>query len=323
MTELDIQNRFAVLETTVGAAKARPELIDPAARPIYLVIVLAFAIEAIVLVVSEFRIGEPAKALPFAQLCLLAMVGLFARRQGFDRAARFVQAVAIPPIAGVLAVTATVMLAAVSAPFVDAQLDAADELLGFDFVWLLLTFRDHPWLNETAKIAYLTFTIQASALFAVVALFAPPRRLWIMINAWVLALVVAALIFPFAPAAGPHVFHGLQEEVFDNWQRLFPWRTGPAIEALRDGTMRDVIAASRGFISIPSFHAVGGVIFAWSLWPSKWLRWPMLLLNIALIASTVVIGSHYLVDIVAGVILAALALFAATRWVEWIEAKGC
>jgi membrane-associated phospholipid phosphatase len=292
------------------SAPPRPALIDPAMRPIYLLIAAGLGAELLVLAMSDFYLGS------------MALIGLFARRRGFARAAIFIEAVAIPPVVSALAVTGTVMLAAISVPFVDAQLDAADELLGFDFPALLQFYRDSPRLATASRYAYLTFAIQSALLFAIVALLAPPRRLWIMMNAWVFSLLVAVLVFPFAPAAGPYVFHGVAEDVFEQWQQLFPWNTGPAIEALRDGTMRDVAAAARGLVSIPSFHAVTGVVFAWAAWGLNWLRWPLLLVNLALIASTVVTGSHYLIDIVVGIAVAALALCLSSRWVDRAEAPA-
>lgn len=217
---------------------------------------------------------------------------------------------------------ATVLFAAICVPFVDGSLDVADEALGFDFLWLARYYEVNPDLARASRYAYLTFAIQSAALPGLVALSGAHHRLWIMLNAWVFALALAVLVFPFAPAAGPFVFHGIEENVFDQWRRLFPYQTGPAIEALRDGSMRDVTAAARGLVSIPSFHAVAGVIFAWVAWPSKWLRWPLILINLALIASTIVTGSHYLIDVIAGILLAVVAIRLATRWTDHVDGRN-
>jgi membrane-associated phospholipid phosphatase len=231
------------------------------------------------------------------------------------------EAVGIMPVVGIIAVVATVYLAAVSLPFADPWLSAMDKSLGFDFVALVDFYRAHPALGKISQYAYFSFSAQPAVLAVVVALFGDHRRLWCFIHAWFLALAITILVFPIAPAAGPYDFYGIHEEVYGNWKRLFPWETGPAIEALRNGSMRSLSEAARGYVSMPSFHAAGGVMFTWVCWSIGWLRWPLLALNLALIGSTVVTGAHYLVDIFAGIALAVLAIRLATAWIDRVERK--
>jgi membrane-associated phospholipid phosphatase len=304
----------------IGATQgSRQPALDPRSYPVYAVLAAGLGIELIVLAVSDFHLGGRGMAMQLGQMCLFVAIAWFSRRHAFPAVATLLEAIAVPGIAGALAVTGTVYLAAVSVPFIDPALDAADRAIGFDFMTLLALYREQPWLASISRYAYVSFAIQGASVPAILALCGARRRLWILLNAWVLSLLIAVVIFPFAPAAGPFAFHGVTEDVFGQWTRLFPWQTGPAIEALRSGEMRDISAAARGFISIPSFHAAAGVLFAWAAWPSRWLRWPMVLLNLALIGSAIVTGAHYLVDLIAGVALAAAALVAATKWVERAE----
>lgn len=264
-------------------------------------------VEAIAISETDFELGHSNIVWNFLRIFVMLGLAAAIRRLRFPRVAVVVEAAVILTVAGALAVTGTVLLAAVSSPFVDRGLDAADRFIGFDFLALLNLYRTHPALAVASRWIYATFALQALLVPAAVAIF-DPRRFWTLVNVWISCLAISVVLFPLFPAAGPFVLHGVHDDVFPNLLRLFPWETGPAIEALRRGEMRDIGLAARGFISIPSFHAVGGVLFAWAAWPSRWLRAPMLLLNATMVASAVVSGSHYLIDLIAGSALAAATL---------------
>lgn len=285
---------------------------DPDSLSLYLALGSALVVEFGVIGLTDFELGRSNIVAGFLHLFALLGLAALTRRVRFSRAAVLIESAALLPVAGSLAVTGTVLLAAISGPFVDSALDATDRALGFDFVALVDLYRAHPGLAVASRWIYAMFALQAFLVPVLVAV-ANPRRFWVLGKAWAGCLAVAVLLFPLLPAAGPFVFHGVTEDVFPNVMRLFPWDTGPAIEAIRSGTMRDIGQAARGFISIPSFHAVGGVLFAWAAWPSQWLRWPMALLNAAMIASAIVSGSHYLIDLIAGAALAGLALWGLHR----------
>jgi membrane-associated phospholipid phosphatase len=54
-------------------------------------------------------------------------------------------------------------------------------------------------------------------------------------------------------------------------------------------------------------------MLAWGFLPLRWLRMPMVLLNVAMIVSAIVIGGHYLVDVIAGIAVAGAGIAAAGR----------
>jgi membrane-associated phospholipid phosphatase len=92
-----------------------------------------------------------------------------------------------------------------------------------------------------------------------------------------------------------------------------PWGFGRVIPLIRDHGVREITGQfMTAFVSFPSYHAASAVLFAWGAWPMKWLRWPSLVLNAALCASALIIGAHYLVDLLAGFAVACGAVFAAT-----------
>ena len=63
-----------------------------------------------------------------------------------------------------------------------------------------------------------------------------------------------------------------------------------------------------GLITFPSFHAAGAVLLAWGFRSVPLLGIPFVALNIAMLATIPVIGSHYFVDVIGGIAVAALAI---------------
>jgi membrane-associated phospholipid phosphatase len=76
-------------------------------------------------------------------------------------------------------------------------------------------------------------------------------------------------------------------------------------EGLRAGTFHVIrFDDIEGLISFPSFHVAGAFMVTWALRRTRRLVWiPVALLNVALVASTVLLGAHYAVDILATAVL--------------------
>jgi membrane-associated phospholipid phosphatase len=72
-----------------------------------------------------------------------------------------------------------------------------------------------------------------------------------------------------------------------------------------------VAVGSEGIITFPSLHAALAVILVVALWPVAVLRWGVLALNTLMLAATPIDGSHYFIDVLAGVAVAMVALVAA------------
>jgi membrane-associated phospholipid phosphatase len=62
---------------------------------------------------------------------------------------------------------------------------------------------------------------------------------------------------------------------------------------------------STGLVTFPSFHTMLGLVLIWAVRKTV-LFWPSLFLNGAMVVSTVAIGGHYLIDVVAGIVLTAM-----------------
>ncbi|MBA2400684.1 MAG: phosphatase PAP2 family protein, partial [Bradyrhizobium sp.] len=61
-------------------------------------------------------------------------------------------------------------------------------------------------------------------------------------------------------------------------------------------------------VSFPSFHAASGILYMWALWPVRYVGGVAVALNLLMIASTPVIGAHYMIDVFGGVALAVVGI---------------
>ena len=96
----------------------------------------------------------------------------------------------------------------------------------------------------------------------------------------------------------------------------------PLFEQLKDGTLRHVGGKLvTGVVSFPSYHAAAGLLFVWALWPLRWLKWPILIFNLLMLASALTIGSHYLIDLVAGLVVGFMSIPIAGKLQGWFSRR--
>ena len=71
-----------------------------------------------------------------------------------------------------------------------------------------------------------------------------------------------------------------------------------------------------------SAEAVQKDSLTWAFWPIRWMRPVALIANGAMMIATPVNGAHYLIDILAGIVLAILSIMAAKAVGRQIAARG-
>jgi len=63
-----------------------------------------------------------------------------------------------------------------------------------------------------------------------------------------------------------------------------------------------------GILTFPSFHAASAVMFAWAGWSLRIFRWPLIAINMAMLAATPFEGAQYFVDLIGGALVALAAI---------------
>jgi membrane-associated phospholipid phosphatase len=200
--------------------------------------------------------------------------------------------------------------ASVALPLQDAAFDRIDRALGFDWKALLAVMERWPAFHTGMRVIYLSLTLQMTA--TVLLLGFTGRLAWLRVYtlAFIFAALVTIAISALLPAEGVWLHYGLKEA--DSAIMPVSSSSWPAFLGLRDGTFRQLMAiGSEGIITFPSLHAALAVILIAAFWPVRAARWPSAIINSLMVAATPIDGSHYLLDVLAGVGVAVLCLVAA------------
>jgi membrane-associated phospholipid phosphatase len=208
-------------------------------------------------------------------------------------------------------------IATTSRPWVDATLARGDAWLGFSAPSAVHWVEQRPWLERSLWLAYFSAIPQTSLLIAWFGLRGERDPLDKFLVRFMLSALACLLVFAFAPAQGTCAFYGF--DVPAHYQPILNH-----LDALRDGTRRLVTwRNAEGLITCPSFHTTWAVLLSLAFWRSRFWRWPILLLNGVMIAATVPVGMHYLVDVMSGAGIAIGAVALDRCLARWAESTLC
>jgi hypothetical protein len=206
-------------------------------------------------------------------------------------------------------------LIALRAPLADAWLASADAHLGVNVPTLVSWTAAQPGLAPLLKAAYGSLLAQFLLPPLILGIWYRDRQaLWEY--AWhfqvcLIAALVGLALFPAACAFSYYGFDSLLDQT----------RFITQFEAARSGAISVVpLNDMEGMITFPSFHVAGGLLVTWAF--RRYRTWGVGLgvINVLMIASTVLTGAHYVVDVIA-----ALVVFVCSVWVwrrmaiAWIE----
>jgi len=196
-------------------------------------------------------------------------------------------------------------------PYVDAELYAIDNAIGFSRHGYLKFFAGRPWLAQILEVAYFCMLPQLALVPAIMFLAKKFERVQRMMVAIVISLLATAFISVLTPSLTAFVYVDLAQMASVPADIYTP---APTLEALRAGTMRAVrLDHLEGLVSFPSFHTTAAMIFAWTLRKVRYVGLAGILLNLTLIAATPLVGAHYFIDLVGGAVVA-FAAMALSHW---------
>ena len=171
----------------------------------------------------------------------------------------------------------------------------------------------HPQLQLVLGFAYSSFTLQSVTTIMALGIAGQLDRLAAFVAAFVATTLVTIAVSAIYPAAGPWLFLDIQPAAANGFLPLSS-TSWPIFLGLRDGTLHTIYGLnSEGIITFPSLHAALGILFPFALWRIGVVRWIALALNGLMLIATPAYGSHYVVDVIAGIVIAAACWFAAAR----------
>jgi hypothetical protein len=199
-------------------------------------------------------------------------------------------------------------------PLIDGELTAFDRLLGFDWVAYVGWFDQHPGIDAMIQWAYHSIFTQPFLILLVLSLTAQAERLMALMVGTALALLATCATALFLPALGPYEFFGLSADHHPHITLITEAKMTAPIEWLRAAafdTPKPTVTV--GLISFPSFHTSAAILYAWAAWRTPFFKWLLVALNATMLIATPIHGSHYFVDVIAGVVIA-VASIAVTAW---------
>ena len=206
----------------------------------------------------------------------------------------------------------TYVAAAANLPMQDANLLAIDRALGFDWAGYVRYVDAHPALAAWLNYGYTMIRWPIFAIPVVLAAKHRFARIEEFTFAFGFALIATTIVSGLVPAIGVFQQIGLDPAVLkhiDPQPYLDQLRDLPPT---RDGALRHLeLLGLGGIVTFPSFHAASAALYAWALWPVKWMRPIVVLAFTAMLGATPINGGHYLIDMIAGIAVAVVAIFAA------------
>ena len=188
-------------------------------------------------------------------------------------------------------------------PLTDPTLAAADAWLGVSVPALVAWTRPHPWITFSLQLAY--FTLIPQFVLAIVGtgiVLRDRARLREFAFHFHFCAIVTLVCSGLFPAASAFTFYGF-ESLLDQGRFI------DQFASLRAGTLpRLRFDTIEGLISFPSFHVAGALMVTWAFRGRRAWSAALVVLNLGLIAATMLLGAHYAVDVLGTVVLFAASI---------------
>ena len=236
--------------------------------------------------------------------------GAFVRAMA-DREIVFANAALVFAIFTAVAALFMFLASNTTAPLVDGQLAAADAAIGFDWP---------TWLGRTNAVAHLPAILAfaygttgpvLAGLLACLCFTRPEERVLELIALVTVTSLCTGILMYLLPAAGAYIWFHPQASLFD----AFPTGAGVwhyrILSELRSGepfTYEQGKAV--GLVTFPSFHTILAIITTYAARGLRVVFPALVVLNATMIVSTVPYGGHYLVDVLAGAVIAVVCIAA-------------
>lgn len=222
-------------------------------------------------------------------------------------------------LAGGQTTIATSAVASMGAHYADTWLVTMDSMIApwFDWPAMVRTVAANSELYAILNFAYISAGWQPLLLMFIVLMCGRTAQMLTFVTAGALSLAVCLAVFAWMPAQGAFAQYGITFSDVSEIQVSLGFDFLPILEGLRNGEINRITKDNlSGLVSFPSMHAsvAATLALAWA----RLGRWsaPMVALNALMAFSAMPVGNHYLVDIIAGVVLGAASFWMAGRLVE-------
>jgi hypothetical protein len=260
-----------------------------------------------------FRIDPARAVVPAIGLAILCAAAALGRMGGRPRLQIGATAFLQMTLFTIIGVILSYALAARGGALWDDRLAAADRALGFDWPAVFAAADRSVAMLWMGGLAYHSLTLQMIVAIVVLSANAQATRLRVAVAAAILGGFATILISGVTPAMG-NVFDPAD---YDHLWRSVAWMEQDMLRGLRAGTWRTLdLTQLMGIVSFPSYHATLPVILAWAQRDVRGWRLVAPVWAGLTIIATPLFGGHYGVDVLAGILIAVIALTIAPVFVS-------
>lgn len=189
------------------------------------------------------------------------------------------------------------------APLGDATLLRADWALGLSARDFVMTVAAGPdWVIEGLRRAYVATTVLTLATLLLLPLIGHKQAAMKFMLLFQLTVLTASFAAFLAPAYGVYstIDPATVSRLPGHAGRYF-WPALMAIRSAKDPVLS--INSINAVVSFPSFHTVMALLFAQAWYRVRFVNLGMVALSGIIIVSTLPMGGHYFIDVIAGLIL--------------------
>jgi len=299
---------IARLRTGIPQDEMGP-LIPRETAPAYIIVLTGSLAVILVFAFTSFSLATPIPAKLGSIAALMMFCGMLARRYRLGRIDTLLEGLGLLVLLSLLCQLGSILLSASPMPLADHWLAAADSSLGFDWFAMVRLLQLDSTVLAAAEYLYSGLTWQPVIILFLLVATRQRGRCWIFLTAWGIALGITLAIWPLVPALGTFPYYGVAHSDVPHMVSNMPWVVPRVLGSIRAGTLRAIdLRAFIGLVSFPSFHAAGATLLGWAMLRTRLLWLPFALFNVGVIASALVDGGHYLVDLIAGCAVACLSI---------------
>jgi membrane-associated phospholipid phosphatase len=270
-------------------------------RLAWIIVAVCAVLLALLILATGFDRPPPTVAV---RILVVSSLAALLAGAGWPRAALMLESIALALGTMLVVPGLTSICAAMALPLQDDALAAIDRWMGIDWPAIAFWFRAHPEISRLMCDVYASIYWQPLALIGLLS-FAEPERLRRMMTASAITLAMTIIGFWLIPALGPYWHFHFTQADFPDMLNIAPWKVPEIIEGLRNGS-REI--ASEGLVTFPSYHAATAILFAFGWIGVPIIGVPCVILNLVMLVSAVPIGSHYIIDIFAGIAIALVSI---------------
>ena len=183
-------------------------------------------------------------------------------------------------------------------PLIDRYLVQMDHSMGFDWITAYDWLKMHRALYVAFGLAYFSLIIQMLVLLVSLNFLRMTSRGWELMWLFIITSLTCVIVGAVLPAAGAYGYFQIGDDPYVH-----------AFSALRNGSLKVLGAEEmQGVVQFPSLHIALAIVFAYAARGVRVLFPIFVILNILLVLGTPAFGGHHLTDIIAGALVALVAI---------------